>query len=223
MSRFRSGLWPQHASAPSSDTPLSGGLSLSRTPPSHLPAKPGSSLPQILPEFLPVLDQASTLKAPLVLPPSSYLGAAASSCPPPAAATAPALRSAVHVTIWPMHVPFYRGPASQESYAGSDSGSSAGGRRPGPGHGQGPRGALVAWVPHLMVFSLLCLVMTVATVAFTVSVVDDYDRTATGTFFQISDIHWDPLYRSGPAPAPARTSRPVQPAKSEVQRTLPVM
>lgn len=192
---FRSGLWPQHASAPSSDSLLSAALPLSGTPPSPSARQARLISPShSLPEFLPVLDEASTLKAPLVLPPSAYLGVAASAARPvPQLPPLPSGRRSTYDLR--RCASFHSGTSSQDSFPGySGSGSSHGATR--PGQGAGPGGALVEWVPHLMVFSLLCLVMTVATVAFTVSVVDEYDQTATGHFFQISDIHWDPLYRS---------------------------
>eukprot|EP00271_Cylindrocystis_brebissonii_P000029 TRINITY_DN1002_c1_g1_i1.p1 TRINITY_DN1002_c1_g1~~TRINITY_DN1002_c1_g1_i1.p1 ORF type:complete len:876 (-),score=128.45 TRINITY_DN1002_c1_g1_i1:1309-3807(-) len=63
--------------------------------------------------------------------------------------------------------------------------------------GKGKGTDLSEWVVPLMIFSLLCIGAMIATFVFCINYVENHREESVGKFFHISDIHLDPLFRSG--------------------------
>ena len=60
----------------------------------------------------------------------------------------------------------------------------------------GSSSGLNEWCMPLVVFSFVCLVSLVATLMYSIQVVERFENEMVGRFIHLSDIHFDPLYRS---------------------------
>ena len=60
----------------------------------------------------------------------------------------------------------------------------------------GSSGGLNEWCIPLVVFSLVSLLSLIATLTYSIQVVEKYESEMFGRFIHLSDIHFDPLYRS---------------------------